>query len=240
MNEAGKALVTHYEQIRLKAYFCPAGKPTIGRGHTDGITAQMVADGYTITAEFEQAQFDRDMALWESDVAACLTRVPNENQLAALTAFAFNIGMAGFRGSSALKRYEAGDDPSVVRAMGLWNKITPPGTTTKVVSNGLVARRSAEGVLYMTPVGDQTLTPMPQAVEPPKTQATSTINQAQIIAGGTAAVATVTQVIDQINAIKTSTDSLGSWLLPVLLIVIVLAAGYTLWARHQHAQQGDV
>jgi GH24 family phage-related lysozyme (muramidase) len=172
INVAGAELLTLSEGIRLKAYLCPAGVPTIGRGHTHGITHEMVRSGYTITAEQERELFRQDMEEWEAEVRASLKRQPNENQLAAFINFAFNIGLAGFRSSTALTRFEAGDVVGCAEAMKWWNKITLPGTTTKVVSDGLVSRRAREVALFLTPVGVEA--PMPQQVVSPELAAVST------------------------------------------------------------------
>lgn len=167
INATGAALLTRLEGVRLKAYFCPAGVPTIGRGHTDGITAQMVHDGYTITAEEERALFQADMVKWESDVLSSLTRQPNENQLAAFICLAFNIGIGGFRNSTVVREFEAGNDVAAAAAFAMWNKATINGV--KTVLPGLVARRAEEAALFLTPVSGSA--PMPQAIdkpEPPK------------------------------------------------------------------------
>jgi len=163
INAAGAALLTKSEGVRLKAYFCPAGIPTIGRGHTDGITAQMVRDGYTITADEERALFQSDMEKWEGDVLSSLTRKPNENQLAAFICLAYNIGIGAFRNSTVVRKYEAGDDVGAAAAFHLWNKATVGGK--KVVLPGLVTRRAEEAALFMTPVSGTD--PIPQAVDSP-------------------------------------------------------------------------
>ncbi len=163
INAAGEELLSRSEGTRLTVYLCPAGIPTIGRGHTDGITHQMVRDGYTITPGQERAMFAQDMQQWERDVLACLKRKPNENQLAAFICFAYNIGINGFRDSTAVKRFEAGDDAGCVEAMAWWNKITVNGM--KQVSNGLTARRAEEAALFLTPVG--AAAPMPQQIDYP-------------------------------------------------------------------------
>ena len=239
INAAGANLITQSESIRLKAYFCPAGKPTIGRGHTQGITAQMVRDGYTITAAQEQALFNQDMAEWEADVRRLLTRQPNENQLAALVSFAFNIGMPGFSTSSVLKAFNRGDDQAAYRAFGLWNKITDPVTKKKVVSNGLSIRRAKEAALYLTPVvGTPYDTPMPQAVAEPKSMTESTINRAGIVAGGTTAIAAVSEVSNTVASLKYSVASLGDWLVPLLLVVAIAAIGYIVWERFNLRKEG--
>lgn len=239
INAAGANLITQSESIRLKAYFCPAGVPTIGRGHTKGITAQMVRDGYTITAAEEQAMFNADMAEWEAGVLRLLTRTPNENQLAAMISLAFNIGLAAFASSSVLKAFNRGDDQAAYRAFGLWNKITDPKTGKKVASNGLSIRRAKEAALYLTPAaGTPYDNPMPQAVEAPKPMTESTINRAGIIAGGTTAVAAVSEVSNTIATLKYSVAGLGDWLVPLLLVVAIAAIGYIVWERFNQRNKG--
>jgi lysozyme len=61
---------------------------------------------------------------------------------AALTSLAYNIGVGGFRDSTACKRFNAGDLAGVPEAMGWWNK------GDNVVIEGLVRRRAAEGALF--------------------------------------------------------------------------------------------
>lgn len=231
MNEVGKALVTECESIKLVAYKCPAGVWTNGRGHTKG-----VHEGDVLTPEQEQAQFDQDMLEWTLAVKSCLTRKPNENQLAAMTCFAFNVGLEGFKSSSVLKAFERGDDEAASRAFGLWNKITVNGQ--KVESRGLTIRRAKEAALYLAPVDGQIVEDMPQEVAAPKTMAASTINQASVVAGGTAAIAAATETINSINSLKTSFDGLGNWMLPCLLIVTLCAVGYIIFERFQQRKQG--
>lgn len=242
INAAGVNLITSSESIRLKAYFCPAGVPTIGRGHTRGITAQMVRDGYSITVAEEQAMFNADMMEWENGVLSMLTRKPNENQLAAFVSLAFNIGLEQFRTSSVKKAFERGDDQAAARAFLLWNKITDPKTKQKVVSNGLPIRRAKESALFLTPVagGDafEVPVPMPQSVEPPKTMGQSTINRAGIVAGGTTAIAAVTESVNTVNMLKYSVSGLGDWLVPLLLVVSVVAIGYIIWERFDQRKRG--
>lgn len=160
INAAGAALLTKSEGIRLKAYLCPAGVPTIGRGHTKGITAQMVRDGYTITPDQERTLFVEDMVQWERDVRECLKRKPNDNQLAAFICLAYNIGIAGFKKSTVLREFEKGDDMAAATAFAMWNKATVSGK--KIVVRGLVTRRAEEAALFLTP--ETGADPIPQSV----------------------------------------------------------------------------
>ena len=40
-SQAGIDLISKFEGCYLKAYLCPAGVPTIGYGHTKGVTVGM-------------------------------------------------------------------------------------------------------------------------------------------------------------------------------------------------------
>lgn len=231
INAAGAKLLTKSEGIRLKAYKCPAGKWTIGRGHTKG-----VKEGDTISAEQERVMFTRDMQEWEFDVLASLKRAPNENQLAAFICFAFNIGLDGFKKSSVVKAFERGDDAAAARAFGLWNKITVDGK--KVVSDGLVSRRAAEAELFARPAPGAIQPLMPQAVVPESAPQQSPINRASVVAGGSAAVATVAETARSMADIKQAAGDMGDWLVPILLVIIIAAVGYIAWQRYQQRKGG--
>ena len=69
----------------------------------------------------------------------------NQNQFDALVSFVYNIGISGFKTSSALKRLNLQDFKAVPERMKLWNKVKGK------VSRGLVRRRAAEAKLFLLP-----------------------------------------------------------------------------------------
>lgn len=233
INTAGAKLITESEEIKLTAYLCPAGVPTIGRGHTKGITHQMVKDGYTITVDQERELFRQDMEEWAADVLACLVRKPNENQLAAMVSFAFNVGLAGFKKSTVLRAFEAYDDEAAAKAFGLWKKATVDGK--KVVMKGLVIRRAKEAALFLTPV-IQSVEAMPQKIEPEKPLITSTT----MVAGSTATLAMLTQVVDSVNKFKGSVAGLGDWMIPAFAVIGLGACGWVLYERYKNRIRGSI
>lgn len=79
---------------------------------------------------------------------------------------------------------------------------------------------------------------MPQAVDPESKMTSSTINRASVVAGGTAAVATITEVTRAVADVKASVSSLGDWLLPVLLVVVVCLCGYIVYERLRVRKEG--
>lgn len=252
MNKEGEDLITQSEDIRLTAYLCPAGVPTIGRGHTDGVTLDDVRNKRTITAEEERSLFKSDMVKWEKDVRALCIRTPDEYQLAAMVSLAFNIGLGGpkkpgFSTSTVLKAFNAGDDAAAARAFLMWNKYTNPKTGKREVSEGLVLRRAREAALYMKATPQQEYVrlasgspDMPQEVAAPVTMATSKINISAAATGVGAATAMATSVLDSLNGFKTSFDKLGHWAIPLILAVVIAGAAWTLYERHQLRKDGVV
>ncbi len=114
------------------------------------------------------------------------------------------------------------------RAFALWNKAGGQ------VWPGLTRRRAAEAALYLSDAPAD----MPQAVQPERPITASTINRAGVAAGGTAAVATVAETARTVSDIKSSADSLGDWLLPVLLVLVAALCGYIVWERVKVRREG--
>ncbi|WP_042702041.1 lysozyme [Azospirillum sp. B506] len=148
--QAAVDLVKHFEGLYLTAYLCPAGVPTIGYGHTAGVTM-----GETITLEQANAFLASDLAEAAGHVDA-LVKVPlNENQRGALSSFVFNLGAGSLESSTLLKLLNAGDYAGAAGQFGRWVYATVNGKPTKLP--GLVARRAAEAALF------QSQTAQPQA-----------------------------------------------------------------------------
>lgn len=157
------ALMHHFERCRLKAYRCPADKPTIGWGMTYYPDGRRVKMGDQITQVQADAMFaellERDFA---APVRAALGSAPTTPaQFGAMVALAYNVGIGpklwvpgrqkGFRQSEVLKRHKAGDfrgaggvggrEPTS-GAFGGWIKASGQ------VMSGLIRRRAAEAALY--------------------------------------------------------------------------------------------
>lgn len=233
-SERGIKLITQFEGFRAQAYRDVVNVWSIGYGFTKG-----VKEGDTITRSEAATRLKRELVEYEDGVLAACTRKPNQNQFDAFVCFAFNVGVAGFQRSSVLKAHNRGDDQAAARAFGLWNKAGGK------VWPGLTRRRAAEAALYLEPVpGAMPVDPeapaqeMPQAVDPERPMTASTINRAGVVAGGTAAVATVAETVQTVNGLKDGVESLGSWLVPVLLVAVVGLCGYIVWERWKQRQGG--
>lgn len=140
--------IARSESCRLKAYRCPAGVWTIGWGRTKG-----VQPGDTCTQEQADAWLLEDLTEFAAGVKAALQRPASLHELGAMVSLAYNIGLGGFRGSTVLRKHNAGDPQAAADAFRLWNKARVSGVLT--VLPGLVARRAREAALYLTPDDDE-------------------------------------------------------------------------------------
>ena len=134
-------LVKLFEGLRLVAYRCPSGVPTIGYGHTDGIRTEDVG---VLSITEDQANFYLIADLQKAvQVLKTLVKVPlNQNQFGALVSFTFNVGATAVAQSTLLKKLNAGEYEAIPAELKRWNK-----GGGKVLP-GLVRRREAECELW--------------------------------------------------------------------------------------------
>ena len=220
------------EGFREKAYIpVPGDVPTIGYGFTHGVKLGDVMTRAEADARLIEELRPYEMAVWQG-----CTNEPNQNEFDAMVLLCFNIGPGGFKRSTVLKAHNRGDHQAAARAFGLWNK-----SGGKVYA-GLTRRRAEESALYLTPMPDDVSDPispeMPQRIDPESSMTQSPINRSAVVAGGTAAVATVAETARTVADVKYSTQALGEWLVPVLLIVVVALCGYVVWTRVKQRREG--
>ena len=135
----GVALVKEFEGCSLKAYLCPANKPTIGYGNTFYANGSKVKMGDTITQEQADELLRQTLKDFESIVSKRIKVPLNQNQFDALVSHTFNTG-----GSNTLfKLINEGKD---VKEWWTTRYIQADGKTLK----GLVRRRNAEFNLYIS------------------------------------------------------------------------------------------
>lgn len=141
-NDAGVAIIKHFEALKLVAYVCPAGKWTIGWGHTG---AEVHAGLIISEAKAEQLLRD-DLDRFELAVAK-LCPVATENEFSALVSFAFNLGENALRTSTLRRMHNESDEAGAALQFARWNK-AHVGGKLKVLA-GLTRRRAAEAALYL-------------------------------------------------------------------------------------------
>lgn len=132
------ALIRRFEGLRLKPYLCPAGVPTVGYGHTQGVRIGMPA----ITKDMAE------LFLREDALEACLLVLraspvawKSDRVLAVLADFVFNLGISRYLASTLKRRVDREDWEGAAQELGKWVW----GGGRKLP--GLIQRRAAEAAL---------------------------------------------------------------------------------------------
>lgn len=142
INKSGLDLIKSFEGLKLTAYLCPANVPTIGYGSTTGLTRADVGKK-TITAAQAETLLRADLVRFEKAVSKLATVALTDNQFAALTSFAFNLGEGNLAKSTLLKRINAkAPNSDIERSWMQW--VNAGGKQLA----GLVRRRAAEVALW--------------------------------------------------------------------------------------------
>ena len=134
----GKNLIKEAEGLRLDAYRCPAGIPTIGWGHTKGVKL-----GQHITVQQAEDMLVDDIAPIERLLNGMKINFRQE-QFDALVSWIFNFGEGKFKGSTMYKRIIANaKDEEITDQLVKW--INAAGRPLL----GLMKRRVAEANLFI-------------------------------------------------------------------------------------------
>lgn len=142
----GLELIKSFEGLRLNAYLCSAGVPTIGYGATYYANDVKVKLGDKITQEAAEVLLRKTVRSFEQNVAALLNgTVVSQNQFDALVSFAYNLGTAALAKSTLLSKVKA--NPNDVTIIGEFEKWVNAGGKK---SKGLVTRRKMEAELYFS------------------------------------------------------------------------------------------
>ncbi|QDP55390.1 MAG: putative endolysin [Prokaryotic dsDNA virus sp.] len=146
INQATVDLVKEFEGLELSAYRDPVGVLTIGYGYTNQAGyGPGVQPGDRWTQEQAEKMLAEGLDRFGAQIRPMFTRTPNENQFGAFVSLAYNIGVTAFRNSTALRRFNAGDNAGAAEALTWFNKAG--GTKLR----GLVRRREEEKALFLTP-----------------------------------------------------------------------------------------
>ena len=130
-------LIRQSEGLSLTSYLCPAGKWTIGYGHTRSAKA-----GQVIDAAAAEALLRADIAATAITVRELVQVKLTESQFSALVSFTYNVGPAAFARSRLLKKLNAGDYAAVPQELSRW--VYSRGHLLQ----GLVTRRAREAALW--------------------------------------------------------------------------------------------
>lgn len=149
-SQRGIDLIKSFETLVLKSYLCPAGKLTIGYGHTKDVVAST-----RITEQQAEEFLREDLQYFEQGLSKLVKRKLTQNQFDALVSFVFNIGLGrkdynGFYESTLRKKININpNDPTIAMEFSKW--IHAGGKPLE----GLRRRRKAEAELYFTKEQDE-------------------------------------------------------------------------------------
>jgi lysozyme len=143
---SGIELIKHFEGLRLTAYLCSGGIPTIGYGATFYEDGRNVNLGDVITQQEANELYIETLSQFERDVSELLDGIPiNQNQFDALVSFAFNLGIASLAQSTLLNKVKSNhNDTAIAIEFDKW--VFAGGQRI----NGLVIRRKKEAELYFS------------------------------------------------------------------------------------------
>lgn len=132
----------------LSEYKDSAGILTIGVGHTSATVEPRVTAGLTITTRQASEILSRDLEIFVAAVNASVKVPLNQNEFDALVSLTFNIGAGAFKGSTLLRKLNAGDRKGAADQFLVWNKITVNGKKQSL--RGLTTRREAERKQFLS------------------------------------------------------------------------------------------
>jgi lysozyme len=137
-------LIKKYEgfggRAELTAYLCPAGRPTVGWGHTKNVRL-----GDAVTLAQAEEFLCEDVAEAERVVLRVITfSCLNQGMFDALVSFVFNLGEGNLLDSDLRTYLNAGDVPRAASQFQRWVY------ANQVIQNGLIARRAEERALFLS------------------------------------------------------------------------------------------
>lgn len=143
--EITATLCAHFEGFYAAPYLCPAGVPTIGYGATHYLDGRPVTlRDPSISKDAAQRLLQRmiERTYMPGVLQACpVLAADTPERLAAITDFAFNVGLGNLRASTLRKNINAGQWGEVPAQLMRWNKAGGR------VLRGLTIRREAEAKL---------------------------------------------------------------------------------------------
>lgn len=233
ISDRGLDLIRSFEGLSLNAYLDTlATQPvwTIGYGET----GPHVVEGLVWTTQQAESALKARVQEFCEQVLDVCQAAPNENQLAALTSLAYNIGARNFSRSSVLRFHNARQYAEAAAAFSMWNRAGGK------VRAGLTRRRAAEAALYLQPIGDivQTTRAAPDAKDPGVRMSVG-----NIAAGAGVALAGAQQAVAQVSAIWDGLGGLG--ISPHILFAAlgVASVGAILWFvfdQRRRRAEGDL
>lgn len=136
LSDAGRTLIKGFEGLSLTAY------PDTSKGYSIGYGHFGASPGQVITREEADRLFDGDVAKYELAVSTATPRAL-QHEFDAMVSLAYNIGTAGFAGSTVARLHNLGDRQGAADAFRMWKK--SDGKDNPV----LIKRREKERAFYL-------------------------------------------------------------------------------------------
>lgn len=142
---SAEKLIAKFEGLRLRAYQDTGGIWTIGFGNTKNpYTGEKVKQGDVISRQTAIDWLKEDIRIRVGAIKKLIKVPVNDNQLAALTSLAYNIGLGAFQRSTLLRLLnEKAPLTEVANQFLRWNKVK--GKEVR----GLTNRRIEERKLFL-------------------------------------------------------------------------------------------
>lgn len=233
MSDEGLALLKKFEGLELEPYKCPAGVWTIGYGHTAAAGEPYPSTLTKITEAEAEALLRRGLRQYEDAVAKAIKRPIAQNQFDAFVSLCYNIGKKGFRKSTAVRRFNAGNIQGAAEAITWFNKANGK------VLRGLTRRREAERALFLRDqveaAPDEAPIPLPRAgIEGGEQKPLAASKTA-----GAGTVAVVTGGLGLWSQFKEAAPELVQDLGPFAMALVIGACVFIVWNRRQEALAGE-
>ena len=140
ISQKGLDILKEFEGLRLEAYRCSAGVPTIGYGWTKGVKM-----GDVWTREKAEHMLIEGVKPYEKAVQEAIGDAKtSQNQYDAMVSLCYNIGPGNFKKSSVAKLHREGKHAQAAAAFMMWVK-----AGGKIIG-GLIKRRNKEKALYLS------------------------------------------------------------------------------------------
>ena len=144
-NNLGLALLKQWEGCRLNSYQDSAGVWTIGYGETLNIKP-----GMTITQDQADKVLLDSLVKYEATVNAVNQVDLSQNEFNTLVCLCYNIGQGAYQNSTLVKELNNSNRKSALIHFMDFIKIRDPKTGNLVVLEGLINRRRAEQILFIS------------------------------------------------------------------------------------------
>lgn len=139
-----KELIKHFEGFSSKVYVCPSGHRTFGFG---SLVSHYPDMQFPVTREQAEQCLLQDMQKFAKGIKKMVTVPLEDNQMAALISFTYNLGLGALQRSSLRMKLNRGEYNSAADEFLMWDKARVGGVLKALP--GLTRRRVAERNLFL-------------------------------------------------------------------------------------------